>query len=239
MDYEAHIAAFERELDAFATAVDAGPLDADVPTCPDFDVEALATHVGGLLGFWSHVLAEGAGRPKPDVHEVPTAAGRGPWLRELGTLVVAELRADTATSPAWSWYEPDQTAGFWARRAAHELAVHRVDAQSARDGIEPIDAALAVDGIDELLLLASLRDEVPTDGRTIHLHGTDRDDAEWLVTFTSDGLQVERTHAKGDLALRGAVSDLELLLYQRPIAGDVERFGDTTLLDAFHDAFTF
>jgi hypothetical protein len=75
-------------------------------------------------------------------------------------------------------------------------------------------------------------------GETLHLHGTDRSD-EWLLTLGADGLEVERRHAKGDLALRGAVSDLELLLYQRPTIGDVERFGDEKVLDAWHRVFTF
>ena len=72
----------------------------------------------------------------------------------------------------------------------------------------------------------------------MHLHGTDRGD-EWLLTLDPGGLQVERRHAKGDLALRGAVSDLELLLYQRPTLGDVERLGDERVLAAWQRVFTF
>ena len=46
-------------------------------------------------------------------------------------------------------------------------------------------------------------------------------------------------HAKADLALRGAVSDLELVLYQRPTLGDVERLGDESVLAAWQRVFTF
>ncbi len=35
------------------------------------------------------------------------------------------------------------------------------------------------------------------------------------------------------------MSDLELLLYQRPTLGDVQRFGDDAVLPAFHRVFTF
>jgi hypothetical protein len=54
-----------------------------------------------------------------------------------------------------------------------------------------------------------------------------------------DGLDVRREHAKGDLALKGAVSDLELLLYDRPPLGEVERFGDESVLDAWYRVFKF
>ncbi|CAN5649534.1 hypothetical protein BH24ACT4_BH24ACT4_16800 [soil metagenome] len=79
----------------------------------------------------------------------------------------------------------------------------------------------------------------PGSGQTLHLHGTDHGEAEWMITLGADGVHVERTHGKGDLALKGPVSDLEMLLYQRPTVGDVQRFGDDAVLDAFHRQFTF
>ena len=53
------------------------------------------------------------------------------------------------------------------------------------------------------------------------------------------GLEIVREHAKGDLALKGAVSDLELLLYDRPPVGEVEHFGDEAVLDAWYRVFKF
>ena len=57
---------------------------------------------------------------------------------------------------------PDVHAGpsplaFWARRQAHETAVHRYDAQSAAPGGPPapagaFDPAFAADGVDELIM---------------------------------------------------------------------------------------
>ena len=73
------------------------------------------------------------------------------------------------------------TAAFWFRRQAHETAVHRWDAQRAAtpSSVDPIDATLAADGVDEWLevfvprFLA--RTGVPDDlvGATLHLHCTD------------------------------------------------------------------
>jgi len=240
--YLDHIDAAERELDALCTAVGAGPAASPVPTCPGWTVADLATHVGEFCGFWTHVLCEGSGRPKPPFPDPPAGEAIGPWLGEVSPMLIAELRATPDTTPVWTWYQPDQTASFIARRAAHELAVHRYDAQSARDGCGPIDAALAADGIDELLgpLASGRGPSGAATGQTLHIHGTDDGiAAEWLVTLRAEGIDVRRDHAKGDLALRGAVSDLELLLYNRPILHDVERFGDSSVLDAWYREFTF
>src|SRR5206468_65717 len=144
--------------------------------------------------------------------------------------LVVELRATPPDTAVWTW-AADQSARFVARRCAHELAIHRYDAQLAAGSPQPVDAPVAADGIDEIFYMV---DNAPErmgrgGGETLHLHGTDRDD-EWLLTLEPDGLQVERRHAKGDLALRGAVSDLELLLYQRPTLGEVDRIGDASAL---------
>lgn len=242
MDYAEHVDALDREITSFAAAVGAAPPEAPVPTCPEFDLAGLTSHVGDLLAFWSHVLAEATGTAKPPIADAPDDdAERQAWLVDLGAPVVAALRAAGPDTPAWTWYPPNQTFGFWARRAAHELAVHRVDAQLAGGTATPIDAALARDGIDEALTFAALRwnGDAVAAPCTIHLHGTDLDDAEWLLRLDADGIVVEQVHAKGDLALRGSVSDLELALYARPAAGELQRFGDEAALTTFQHAFTF
>ena len=243
VDHDARIDAVERELGAFVEAIGAGPLDARVPTCPDFSVDELAAHVGQFCGFWSHVLCEGTGRPKTPFADDAGTDGRTAWLEGLASSLVTELRATPPDTEVWTWYEPDRSAAFVARRCSHELAVHRVDAQLARGAADPVDPAIAADGIDEIfVLLSSERARASSrggNGETLHLHGTDLDDAEWLITLDSDGVRVDHAHAKADLALRGPVNDLEMLLYQRPVVGVVERFGDESVLDAFHRVFTF
>ncbi len=237
-----HIAAAQRELDALGAAVAAGPVDATVPTCPDWSVADLVAHVGLFCAFWAHVLCEGTGRPKPVVPDPPSGDAVAAWFAEVAPLLMAELRATPPGTDVWTWYPGDHTAAFVARRAANELAVHRYDAQSARGTCEPIDAPLAADGIDELfgrLVLARARTGRAT-GQTLHVHGTDDGvTAEWLVTLQPDAVEVRSEHGKGDLALHGTASDLELLLYNRPTLGAVERFGDSSVLDAWYDEFIF
>lgn len=241
MDHVTRIEAVERELATLVAAVQAGPLDAPVPTCPEWTVADLADHVGLFCRFWSHVLREGT-RPEGSAFESagqsPDPAARLPGYAEE---LIGLLQGTEPGAPAWTWLPEDQTVGFIARRAAHELAIHRVDAQLARGTHDPIDADLAVDGIEEVFVLLQhpMRGAPTANGETVHLHGTDHDDAEWLVTLGPERIQVAREHAKGDLAIRAGVSDLELLAYQRPTLGEVRTFGDEAVLAAFHREFTF
>lgn len=242
MEYDAHIEATEQGAQALVAALRAGPIDAAIPTCPGWQLPDLARHMGQFGGLWAHVLCEGTGRPKTPYTEAPADEQLADWCEEQLAHLVTELRATPADTTTWTWAPNDQSAAFVGRRTAHELTIHRFDAQSARQAVEPIDPALAADGIDEIFMMIDTWEPSPVDGvgtgETLHLHGTDRGD-EWLVTLGADGLAVERRHAKGDLALRGAVSDLELLLYQRPPIGPVERLGDESALDAWYRAFVF
>lgn len=256
MDYDQHRAALARETDALARAFDGGTMDAPVPTCPDWTLAELADHVGSFTGFWTHVLCEGTGRPKPDNPPRPTdPAAVGDWYRGLADALRAELDATPPGTEIWTWSPTDRTATFAGRRVAHETAIHRFDAQLALGQPDAVDPMLAADGIEEIFVMISAwgepgrsrdpeaaREAFPPSatGQTIHLHGTDegRDD-EWLLTLGPEGLDVAREHAKGDLAVRGAVSDLELLLYQRPPLGELQRFGDESVLGVFYEIFTF
>src|SRR5262245_56717668 len=137
MDHLARTDAIEREVEALVAAVSAGPLFAPVPTCPDFTVDDLAQHVGAFCSFWTHILCEGTGHPKTPFEELGSE-GRSEWLADLGGHLVTELRDTPPGTSVWTWYEPDQTAGFVARRCSHELAIHRVDAQLAIGDTEPV-----------------------------------------------------------------------------------------------------
>ena len=237
MDYEDRISAVEREAQGLVAALGAGPLDHPVPTCPGWTVTDLATHVGEFTGFWCHVLCEGTGRPKPPFDSPPAGDAIVAWYRDIADGLLGELRATPGDTAVWTWKPDDQSAAFVARRVAHELAVHRFDAEHARGHATPIEADLAADGIDEMLMIAG-RSDARGQGQTIHLHGTDVPE-EWLITLAAGGIGVERRHAKGDLALRGAVSDLELVLYQRPPLGPIEHFGDEGALETWYEVFTF
>ena len=123
---------------------------------------------------------------------------------------------------------------------AQETPIHRVDAQLAHTTPDPVDPALAIDGIDELadvfLPHAGARGITGT-GETVHLHATDDvvaagqvEGGEWTFRFHEAGVDVERGHAKGDMAVRGPAGQLLLFAWnRRPVS--VECFGETDPLD--------
>jgi uncharacterized protein (TIGR03083 family) len=239
--YVEHVDAVEAEVGAISKALRAGSLDVTVPSCPEWTVAELAEHITNFSALWAHVLCEGTGRPKPRFGAMPSDADAvAAWFETAGRDLVAELRATAPDTTVWTWHPDDQSAAFVARRAAHELAIHRYDTQLARNCAQPIDAAVAADGIEEIFAIAPAREDAKGggNGETLHLHGTDRGD-EWVVAMTPNGFEVERAHGEADLALRGAVSDLELTLYQRPTVGTVERFGSEDAFEAWTTAFTF
>jgi len=254
MEYREHLAAVEREAAVLTTALGAGAADRPVPTCPGWTTWDLADHVGRFCTYWSDALAEPGSRPERRQEEPPGRpgdadgpAGTGPaaladWFGQRAARLLDLLGSTDADAAVWTWHDTDHTAGFVARRCAHELAVHRYDAQCATTVAAPIDGALAVDGIDEVFAMLAawwrLGWAAKGAGESLHLHAS-APDAEWTVTLTDDGPAVERAHRKAGLALRGGASDLELLLYGRPPLGTVERLGDERALAAWYRVFRF
>src|SRR5262249_16874975 len=96
---------------------------------------------------------------------------------------------------------------------------------------DALDAKLAADGVDELLgLVAHRKGSRSSDTASVHLHCTDVE-GEWLVRMEPGAMIVDRVHAKGDAALRGAASDLDLFVWGRIAATPLEVIGDVAAVD--------
>jgi uncharacterized protein (TIGR03083 family) len=240
MEPDVYLAAIRDNADLLVHAAETAGLDARVPTCPDWDVAELLAHIGRVHRWAASntTRSPDAEFARPDV-EIPEPAARAAWVRAGAAELVAALERP-ASDPAWTWLPPN-TVGFWQRRQAHETAMHRVDAESAAGAPRPIDAALAADGIDELLEILGnnpVRPPPTGSGETLHFHCTDVD-GEWFVRLSPDGLDVERIHAKGDVAARGSASDLLCWLQGRGSVDRLEVLGDAALLDRWREVATF
>ncbi|WCO67380.1 maleylpyruvate isomerase N-terminal domain-containing protein [Iamia majanohamensis] len=247
MDAQTHLAAVVAEGRLVAD-LPPSALDAPVAACPGWDVARLVGHLGRVHAWAASFLALGphGGDPDPGPRP-PTGAALLPWYRDRLEDLVEELgRHDP--DEATAGFAGPTTVAFWFRRQAHELAVHRWDAQHAvAPGEEsPIGAELAADGVDEWLevfvprFLA--RTGVPDDlvGATLHLHCTDEGGiegtGEWLLRLTAEGCEVERAHAKGDAALRAPAAELFLAVWHRQGIAALDVVGDAARAEAILDA---
>jgi uncharacterized protein (TIGR03083 family) len=157
------------------------------------------------------------------------------WVDEgLGDLI-GDLEGRDPESPCWT-FSDDKRLLFWFRRQTLETTLHRWDAQVSLGDAEPLDPDLAAVGIDEWCELEQHRWYSPSSGAagTVHLHGTDAD-GEWLIEADGETFTWSRGHAKGDVAMRGALCDLYLVLWNRRPLTAIELFGDVELAQRFLD----
>ena len=168
------------------------------------------------------------------------------WLSEAAGRCAATLREAGPDAQAQVWTVRWPTAA-WARRAAHDLVVHRADAAGTVGAAYTVAPDLAADALDEFLDLMSQpqvaggggrRAGDPGPGGTVHLHATDTGPevaSEWLVELASPGFTWRHAHDKATVAVRGPIADVLRVAYRRlpPDAEGVEVLGDRALLDAW------
>jgi uncharacterized protein (TIGR03083 family) len=151
MEYETYVDHVRSDGRRLATVAD-GRLSAQVPSCPGWSVRDLVSHVAEV---YEHKIActELGRAPDPWPPEWPGDRDPIEWLRDAHERLLGMFERSEPTTPSATWWPPDQTVGFWARRMALESAVHRIDAELATDGPTSVDADLAVDGVDEILVI--------------------------------------------------------------------------------------
>lgn len=234
METDEFIHILDAEGRALADAAEAAGVDAAVPTCPQWRVRELVEHTGAVHRWARAFVAEGHTGPRPFA-PVPEAAGAAElltWFREGHALLVDTLASAPADVDCFTFLPASSPLAFWARRQAHETAVHRVDAETAAGRpLTPLDAAFAADGIDEILRGFHARDrsKVRTDRpRVLRVRATDADDAVWTVRLTSRPPAAERTGAgDAECELSGPAADLYLALWNRAPFPQVD--GDRSL----------
>jgi uncharacterized protein (TIGR03083 family) len=227
VETEDYIVTLRRDGARLAEA--AADLTLPVPSCPEWTVADLVWHVGRVHDFWRQMAS--GGNPDTRVEpERPANAELVKWFAE-GVEATAEVLAGLdPKTPAWTWSE-QRDVGFIQRRMAQETAVHTWDALAAAGRDEPVERALAVDGIDELLTFM-LPATPPKGLGSVHLHTTDGP-GEWLIVAGEDGWRITREHAKGDVAVRATASELLLLLWRRKGPEVAQVFGDEEVLSHF------
>lgn len=230
-----HAGIIRDEAEGIAMAGEQADGTAPVPET-DWTLDDLLDHVGRLTWYWSGRIRNAGGG---DFYETqrPDGTTRSDWLRQGTATMGEQLAAAAPDAEIKTWAGLQPPSWLW-RRMTHELAVHRWDAQAAAGGPEPLATAVAEDGIDELLGEFLPAADVTGVAGTLHLHATDGD-GEWFMDPTGDGLTWERSHTKADVAVRGATSDLLLVLWGRQGTEVVEVLGDEAVLDRWCTATRF
>ncbi|MGP3977428.1 maleylpyruvate isomerase family mycothiol-dependent enzyme [Streptomyces sp. 8N114] len=248
MEISECIDALRREGSLFADAVEHADPAAPVPACPDWTVRDLATHLGTVHRWATGFIREGRTEPvrptePPGVAELPDKE-LAPWLREGHGLLVEALKSAPDDLSCWTFLAAPSPLAFWARRQAHETAVHRVDAESALGApLSPVTDAFAADGIDELLCGFYPRRGTPegfaAEPRTVHVRATDAPVAAWTV-FLGDPARAERgtePTAAPDCVYEGTARDLYLALWNRLPLTDLTLLGDASVAHRWRELF--
>jgi uncharacterized protein (TIGR03083 family) len=240
MEPQQYLDELARNSNRLADAAASAGVDARVPACPDWSVLDLLRHCAGG-DQWARTIVGTGSREHAD-HDLPADAPTGVELVEYfrtGAQALHDtLAATDAGASVWTFSPSDRTARFWYRRRAQETTMHRIDAEQAAGTPTPIDADLAVDGIDEFVTVFMARMAAnfgDVGDATVHLHCTDIA-GEWLIGRADGELTITTEHAKGDVAARGTASDLLQFLWGRAPVEALEVFGDDALLARFRQA---
>jgi uncharacterized protein (TIGR03083 family) len=201
-------------------------------------VRDLVRHTGGVHR-WAADIVSSASRDLDT--EAGRAVGTGPpddelldWFLAGHAALVTALSEAPADLDAAAFLPAGSPLEFWARRQAHETAIHRVDAQGAGGGGEDaFDAEFAQDGIREIVQgFARRRSNAIAQPATLALAASDGPD--WTLTFGGERIVAEPRPADAPTVIvRGSSSDLYRWLWNRP--SPVEVFGESAVAQLWRD----
>jgi uncharacterized protein (TIGR03083 family) len=227
MQIAEHIAVLREDGGRLAEAAEHAGLDAEVPTCPGWQVRDLLHHLGGVHRYAAAYVSTGRSQPFAKEEEgqfFTTVADEElvGWFRDGHRALVDALTAADDEMTCWAFLPAPSPLAFWARRQAHETAIHRADAESAISTFPEWDPAFAADGIDELLngFFARPGGRIVADPPlSMALAATDID-AAWTVHIEPTGRRIVLGEHPADLTVAGPARELYLLLWNR---GSTER----------------
>ena len=247
MEITEHIDALRRQGESLADAAERAGLDAAVPPCAPWLVKDLLRHTGYIHRWAARHITERPSQVLDGSSEEEILCGGADdagliaWFRAGHTALADTLTAADPAVECGTFMPAPSPLAFWARRQAHETAIHRADAESAAGAMPEYEPGFAADGIDELVMGFGRRRKYQpgstTDGVRLRVLATDTGDA-WLVEALEGRLQPRRdAHGAADVrcAVSGPASGVYLYLWNRADAtpAGVTVTGDPGLLSAW------
>ena len=219
-----------------ATAAEQAGWDAPIPAL-DWTVRDLVVHTGGVYRWAAEIVTTGS----RDLNtEKNRAVGTGPpdgelldWFLAGHAALVAALSEAPADLDAAAFLPAGSPLEFWARRQAHETAIHRRDAQGAAGIEDGFEADFAQDGIRELVQgFARRKSNAIARAATLALAASDGPD--WTLTFGGERIVAEPQPAGAPAAtVQGSSSDLYRWLWNRPSGAEV--LGERSVAQLWRD----
>jgi uncharacterized protein (TIGR03083 family) len=222
-----------------AAARAAGPdFDARVPACPEWNVGELIAHVGEVHRSWAANVEVGGSKPASDEArgDVEPSGDLLDWSAKSTQILLDALRRAGPDKPCWTWWgfsASPQTVGAVARHQVQEAAVHAWDAQDSTGCAEPIRVDIAVDCIDEFLVvtLGAMREYVPWPHEPTRFRLEITEGSAWTVELSSEGATVGESADDVEATASGSASDLVLALYGRIPLDHLTVNGDLGVLE--------
>jgi uncharacterized protein (TIGR03083 family) len=251
MEVSEHLSALQRDGELLATAAQQAGLMSAVPSCPPWQVRDLLRHIGYVHRWAAGYVVEQRKERMPDrpgetelLAGGPQDAGLLDWYRAGHAALVSALTEADPDLACYYFLDAPSPRAFWARRQAHETAMHRVDAElAAGRQPTPVGAQFGADGLDELIMgffgrdAEQLADAQRAGGRrTLQVVANDAGGyggssprastdtgGAWHLELTRDGrlaCAVQRGTVQGgtgaaDCTLTGPAAGLYLLLWNR------------------------
>ena len=158
MEITEYIDALRGQGDLLADAAERSGLDASVPTCPPWHIKDLLRHTGYIHRWAARHITECPetvldGPPEADILRGGAAdPDLLAWFRTGHAALVETLSTADPGLQCATFIDAPSPLAFWARRQAHETAIHRADAESALGNQPEYAPDFAADGVDELIM---------------------------------------------------------------------------------------
>ena len=222
--------------------------DQPIPDCPAWNAADLVGHMGSILAWMATIVTTGRAVARADREPPPADRSTlAAWYEGHLARTLAIMGQADPDAPAWTFSSRgDHRVGWWHRRLAVEIAIHRWDVQyatAADTRVRPpgLDEVVATAGIGEFLTeflpgLLEAADPHVCEGLrgTLRLDPADQDGETGSWRFDLDARALMTAdHSYADTVIRGSRSDLLLWLTNRHSSPSLEILGEADLVSAW------
>ncbi len=158
LSYDRYCGEIAAQTALLTSTIAGADLTVPVPSCPGWNASQLLRHLGGVQRWATEVVQAramrefSAGFPDLSASASEDPAVVGPWLADGAGRLAETLRQAGPGTPLWTPV-PGGTTDFYARRFTHETLIHRADATFAIGAAYKADPDVALDAIDEWVII--------------------------------------------------------------------------------------